>query len=113
MRTKQILDLCGGSPPEKCNCGITPNKTVTGPFDAKTDALGSAIIYGGCNPDFCTCKGETEEKDGRMDEMIKIMDLCPRNKMSRCLCTDNTITKFPFDLEKFYFECRPKKASIK
>ena len=52
------------------------------------------------------------EVDVRMYEMAVIMDLCPRNQMSRCLCHDNTVVKAPFDLESFYFQCRPKKASF-
>ena len=51
------------------------------------------------------------EVDVRMYEMAVIMDLCPRNRMSRCLCHDNTVMKAPFDLQSFYFQCRPKKAS--
>ena len=43
--------------------------------------------------------------------MIALLDLCPRNMMSRCLCHDNTVAKFPFDFSTIWSECRPKKVS--
>ena len=60
---------------------------------------------------YCRCADAPDvEVDVRMYEMKVIMDLCPRNKMSRCLCHDNTVMKAPFDLEIFFFQCRPKKV---
>ena len=41
------------------------------------------------------------------------MDLCPRHKMSRCLCHDNKVVKFPFDMTTIFFTCRPKKVSFR
>ena len=91
-----------------------PIQNVTGPFDANVNALAAGLVLGGCNPNFCRCAGAPEvEVDVRMFEMAVVMELCPRNKMSRCLCHDNTVMKAPFDLESFFFQCRPKKVRRK
>ncbi len=110
LRTKQLFDLCGGEAPATCTCSHAPGVAVDGPFDANADLLGAGLVYGGCNPDYCKCRGSGEEKDVQMEEMRKVMGTCPRNKMSRCLCHNNEVAKFPFNLEVFYFECRPKKV---
>ena len=84
---------------------------MTGPFDANVDALAAGLVLGGCNPNFCRCaRAPDVEVDVRMFEMATIMELCPRNKMSRCLCHDNSVMKAPFDLESFFFQCRPKRV---
>jgi hypothetical protein len=46
----------------------------------------------------------------RSEELAVVMDLCPRGEMDRCLCADNTKVTFPFDLQTFAFECRPKRV---
>jgi hypothetical protein len=47
----------------------------------------------------------------RPPELAAVMDLCPRNEMSRCLCHDNKKVNFPFDVATFFVECRPKRVS--
>ena len=54
----------------------------------------------------------TIRRDGRPTEVRAVMDLCPRHMMSRCLCHDNKVVKFPFDMTTLLFTCRPKKVSI-
>ena len=54
----------------------------------------------------------TIRRDGRPTEVRALMDLCPRHKMSRCLCHDNKVVKFPFDMTTIFFTCRPKKVSF-
>ena len=53
----------------------------------------------------------TVRRDGRPAELAALMDLCPRHMMHRCLCHDNSIVKFPFDMTSVFFTCRPKKVS--
>jgi hypothetical protein len=84
--------------------------SVEGPFDYTEEALQSALVYLTCNPDFCKCKGSNKEVDVRPEEMKNVMDTCPRGKMNRCLCHDNEVAKFPFDIRTFYFDCRPKRV---
>ena len=45
-----------------------PGTYIDGPFDFATDPIGTVLTYGGCNPDFCTCNGSTEEFDARQEE---------------------------------------------
>ena len=62
----------------------------------------------------CNCQDTpTIRRDGRPIEVKALMDLCPRHKMDRCLCHDNKIVKFPFDMTTVFFDCRPKKVSSK
>ena len=84
-----------------------------GPFYYDENPLESVVVYVGCNPDYCYCKkNPTEAKDTRPLELKAVMDLCPKNEMSRCLCADKTVVKFPFDMSTFFFDCRPTKVSV-
>ncbi len=110
FRTQIMRRVCPDGV-EECDCGHSPGTKVTGPFYYDEDPIGTIFTYVGCNPSFCRCKGKKERVDSRPVEMQKVMDVCPENKMNRCLCHDNTIAKFPFDLRTFYFMCRPKRVS--
>ena len=50
------------------------------------------------------------ERDSRSQEMRVVMDVCPRNEMSRCLCQDKSVAKFPFDMTTFFQTCKPDKV---
>ena len=110
VRSKQMRDLC----PEgidRCHCLYNNGTYVKGPFYYEDDPLNSALLYQTCNPDFCYCKNSPDvERDSRNVEMKAIMDLCPRNEMSRCLCEDNSVIKFPFDMTTLFQVCRPKRV---
>jgi hypothetical protein len=110
VRSKQMRDIC----PEgidRCHCLFNNGTYVTGPFYYEDDPVGAVVTYVGCNPDFCYCKNTpTIERDSRPLELASVMDLCPRNEMSRCLCHDNTKAAFPFDMSTFFFKCRPKRV---
>ena len=90
----------------------------TGPFYYDENPLESVVVYVGCNPDFCYCtKNPTEAKDTRPLELRAVMDLCPANQMSRCLCAEDLkgnkeVVKFPFDMSTFFFDCRPTKVRM-
>ena len=83
-----------------------------GPFYYDENPLESVVVYVGCNPDICYCKkSPTVERDTRPRELKAVVDLCPANKMARCLCADKSVVKFPFDMSTFFFDCRPTKVS--
>ena len=90
----------------------------TGPFYYDESPLESVVVYVGCNPDFCYCKKKpTEAKDTRPLELRAVMDLCPANQMSRCLCApdkegNKEVVKFPFDMSTLFFDCRPTKVRM-
>ena len=76
----------------------------------------SIIIYTYLNPhtDFCYCKDTpTIERDTKPPVFSKIMNLCPRGEMDRCLCHDDTVVKFPFDPTTLFDKCRPKRVRKK
>ena len=106
----QMRDLC----PEgidRCHCLYDNGTYVKGPFYYEEDPLNTALLYQTCNPDFCYCKNSPDvERDSRNVEMKAIMDLCPRNEMHRCLCEDNSVVKFPFDMTTLFQTCRPKRV---
>ena len=52
------------------------------------------------------------ERDSRSQEMRVVMEVCPRGEMSRCLCQDKSVAKFPFDMTTFFQTCKPDKVSI-
>ena len=86
---------------------------VKGPFYYDEDPVGSVVTYVGCNPDFCYCKDSpTVVRDSRPIELAAVMDLCPVGEMDRCLCHDNEVANFPFDMATFFFECRPRRVSL-
>ena len=109
FRSEELRRMCPGGV-EKCHCAHSPGTYIDGPFDYATDPIGTVLTYGGCNPDFCTCKGSTEEFDARPAEMQKVQGLCERDEINRCLCHDKEVAEFPFDLRTFYFDCRPTKV---
>merc|ERR1712117_900776 len=99
---------------ERCECANKENTFTTGPFNFTADPIGVSLEQLTCAPDFCYCKDTpTIRRDGRPIEVKALMDLCPRHKMDRCLCHDNKIVKFPFDMTTVFFDCRPKKVSSK
>ena len=64
--------------------------------------------------DFCYCKDAPDvERDTRPPDFSAVFALCPRGKMSRCLCHDNKVVKFPFDMTTLLTTCRPKRVSRK
>ena len=50
------------------------------------------------------------ERDSRSQEMRVVMEVCPRGEMSRCLCQDKSVAKFPFDMTTFFQTCKPEKV---
>ena len=107
----QLRDLCPEGGIDRCNCLYNNGTFVTGPFYYEEDPLNTALLFQTCNPDFCYCKDSPDvERDSRNVEMKAIMDLCPRNEMSRCLCEDNSVIKFPFDMSTLFQVCRPKRV---
>ncbi len=111
IRSKQLKESCA-SGIERCHCGFKNGTYVSGStLFYEEDPLGAALTYIACNPDFCYCKDAPDvEVDTRPPEMVAVMDVCPRGMMNRCLCHDNKVAKFPFDMTTFLFECRPKKV---
>jgi len=97
---------------KSCHCLNSPGTYVDGPFSSyDADPLAAVLIYAGCNPDFCTCAKDPEkELDSRPRELSTILDVCPRGQIDRCLCHDNQVVHFPFDMQEFLFRCRPKKC---
>lgn len=61
---------------------------------------------------FCKCP-DGSEVNARSDEMTKLMSLCPRGEMEGCKCHDDKFVKLPFNLQTFFFDCRPKEVIIK
>ena len=111
LRTKQMRDLCP-SGIDRCHCLNKIGNYTTGPFYYDEDPVGSVVTYVGCNPDFCYCKDSPDvRKDSRPRELAAVMDLCPVGEMDRCLCIDNSVIHFPFDMATFFFNCRPKRVS--
>ena len=107
----QMKDLCGAEGIDRCHCMYDNGTFSRGPFIYEEDPLNVALLYQTCNPDFCYCRGSPDvERDSRNVEMKAIMDLCPRNEMSRCLCEDNSVIKFPFDMTTLFQVCRPKRV---
>ena len=110
----QMKDLCGAEGIDRCHCMYDNGTYSRGPFIYEEDPLNVALLYQTCNPDFCYCRGSPDvERDSRNVEMKAIMDLCPRNEMSRCLCEDNSVIKFPFDMTTLFQVCRPKRVRHK
>ena len=106
-----MKDLCGAEGIDRCHCMYENGTYSRGPFIYEEDPLNVALLYQTCNPDFCFCRGSPDvERDSRNVEMKAIMDLCPRNEMSRCLCEDNSVIKFPFDMTTLFQVCRPKRV---
>ena len=106
-----MKDLCGAEGIDRCHCMYDNGTFSRGPFIYEEDPLNVALLYQTCNPDFCYCRGSPDvERDSRNVEMKAIMDLCPRNEMSRCLCEDNSVIKFPFDMTTLFQVCRPKRV---
>jgi len=96
---------------DRCECANKNNTFTKGPFDYDEDPIGVSLEQLTCAPDFCYCKDTpTVRRDGRPAELAALMDLCPRHMMHRCLCHDNSIVKFPFDMTSVFFTCRPKKC---
>ena len=96
---------------DRCECANKNNTISHGPFHFLRDPIGVSLEQLTCSPDFCYCKDTpTVRRDARTEEQKALFDLCPRHKMSRCLCHDNTVVKFPFDLSTIFFTCRPKKV---
>merc|ERR1712165_76688 len=90
LRTKQMRDLCP-SGIDRCHC-----------------------LNNAGNPDFCYCKDSPDvRRDSRPRELSAVMDLCPAGEMDRCLCHDNSVVHFPFDMATFFFNCRPKRCKCK
>ena len=113
MRAKQLRDVCP-SGIDKCHCLYKNGTYVTGPFYYDEDPVGSVVTYVGCNPDFCYCKDSPKvARDARPIELAAVMDLCPAGEMDRCLCHDNAVANFPFDMATFFFECRPRRVSFR
>lgn len=113
MRAKQLRDVCP-SGIDKCHCLYKNGTYVTGPFYYDEDPVGSVVTYVGCNPDFCYCKDSPKvARDARPIELAAVMDLCPAGEMDRCLCHDNAVANFPFDMATFFFECRPRRCKCK
>ena len=64
--------------------------------------------------DFCYCKDTPAvERDTMPRDFSALFALCPRGKMSRCLCHDNKVVRFPFDPTTLFSVCRPKRVSGK
>ena len=113
LRTKQMRDLCPTGI-DRCHCLNKIGNYTTGPFYYDEDPVGSVVTYVGCNPDFCYCKDSPDvRRDSRPRELSAVMDLCPVGEMDRCLCHDNSVIHFPFDMAQFFFHCRPKRVSFK
>ncbi len=113
IQSKKLRRLCPDGA-ERCHCSFKNGTYVSGrSLYYDEDPVAATLTYVTCNPDFCSCKGpEPEvEHDLRPIEFAAVMDLCPRGTMSRCLCHDNTVAKFPFDMETFLTNCRPKRVS--
>ena len=64
FRSEQMKMFCPGGVDE-CHCAHSPGTHITGPFDYGLDPIGTVLTYGGCNPDFCKCKGNSTEFDAR------------------------------------------------
>ena len=59
---------------------------------------------------FCFCKdAPTVEIDVRQQFLKEVMDLCPRGRMDRCLCSDNSKIMWPFT-QFDVINCGPKKV---
>merc|ERR1712012_355687 len=114
VRTRQMRNACAADDRiERCHCLYKDGTYEKGPFYYDENPLESVVVYVGCNPDYCYCKkNPTEARDTRPLELKAVMDLCPKNEMSRCLCADKTVVKFPFDMSTFFFDCRPTKVSV-
>ena len=112
------------------NNGILSAGTFTkGPIRFKDDLMGSLLTFIGCNPGkllrihaflltlqwsiisgFCFCKdAPTVEIDVRQQFLKEVMDLCPKGRMDRCLCSDNTKITWPFT-QFDVINCGPKKV---
>ena len=112
LRTKQMRELCLAGI-DRCHCLHKIGNYTTGPFYYDEDPVGSVVTYVGCNPDFCYCKDSPDvRRDSRPKEFSSVMDLCPAGEMDRCLCHDNSVVHFPFDMATFFFTCRPKRVSL-
>ena len=60
---------------------------------------------------FCFCKdAPTVEVDVRQQFLKEVMDLCPKGKMDRCLCRDNSKIIWPFT-QFDVITCGPKKVT--
>jgi hypothetical protein len=112
LRSKQMRDVCPKGI-DRCHCLYKNGTYETGPFYYDEDPINAIITYVACNPDFCYCKDTPNiPRDSRPLELKGVIDLCPPNEMSRCLCHDNSKVSFPFDMSTFFFECRPKRVSV-
>ena len=67
FRSEQMKMFCPGGVDE-CHCAHSPGMHIKGPFDYSLDPIGTVLTYGGCNPDFCRCKGNSTEFDAREEE---------------------------------------------
>ena len=79
--------------------------SILEPYYSNTMSLSMVSI------DFCYCKDTpTIERDTMPPDIAALFALCPRGQMSRCLCHDNTVVHFPFDLSTLFSICRPKRV---
>ena len=111
LRAKDIQNSCPNGV-EKCVCENNIEESTNGPFDPDEDLLGAIRTYSVCNPGICYCKGDPyTPRDSRNWPMKAVFDTCPRGEMNRCLCHDNSIATFPFDMRTLFLNCRPKRVS--
>ena len=88
-----------------------PGTFSKGPFNPEENLLGAIITHLGCNPSYCYCKDDPEKEiDLRPQVFSSFLDLCPRNELNRCLCSDGkTKMNAPFDIVTTML-CQPKRC---
>ena len=111
LRAKDIQEACPNGVAH-CICENNIEESTNGPFDPDEDLLGAVHTYSVCNPGICYCKGDPyTPRDSRNWPMKAVFDTCPTGEMDRCLCHDNSIVTFPFDMRTLFLDCRPKRVS--
>ena len=114
LRTQQLRAAC----PEgidKCHCLYKPGTFENGSslfYDE--NPVGAIVTYIACNPDICTCS-DGKEIDTMPAELKAVMTRCKEEdgeEMEKCLCHNNKIVPYPFDMSTFFFDCRAKRVII-